>query len=170
MKAHFEVQFFRNDPISIVIQTLWTTNLAPKDGWLQCSLLESDDTLHMATRMRFIPSLFLSDVELGEKDQEGEKGDTDVGALNIYLLVADMYAAGLVTAPTFDDLDAVLCALNACGLKGLQVLGYLFGSSKPASFNASSAFKAFYEDVESQLTPDENLFDTSIVCRLRTNP
>lgn len=79
----------------------------------------------------------------------------DVGTLNIYLLIADMYAAGLVTAPTFDDMDAVLCALNAGGLKGLQVLGYLFGSSKPTVSDASSAFKAFYKDIESQLKPNE---------------
>lgn len=105
--------------------------------------------------MRFILSLFSSDVELGEKDQEGQKGDTAGHWRSQHISACCKYVCGWASAPTFDDMGAVLCALNASGLKGLQVLGYLSGSSKPTVSNASSAFKVFYKDVESQLKPDE---------------
>lgn len=79
----------------------------------------------------------------------------DVGNLNMYLIVANMYPAGLVQLLTFENMGAILCILKAGGIKGLSHLGYLSTFSKPTVHQAVSAFQKYYEDVKSWLTPDE---------------
>lgn len=81
-----------------------------------------------------------------------------MGDLSIYLFVADLYAAGLLTLPTPEDLGVMIAALNSGAIKGLKALGYL-----PADFRlivttrpaVIAAFQEFYQDVEQMLTAEE---------------
>lgn len=71
----------------------------------------------------------------------------------MYLLIADMHAAGLVQLPTFDDMGIVLPVLDAGGITGLQTLLYLSNSYNKVE--VGPAFQKFFEDVSSQLTATE---------------
>ena len=81
-----------------------------------------------------------------------------MGTLSIYLLIADMVAAGVVDLPTIQDSGFIINIMDAGGIKGLKSMGYLPNSFKPHTQSAqivSAAFEEYYKNVESLLTIEE---------------
>ena len=90
-------------------------------------------------------------------DQKQKYSLPGCGPLGMYMLIADMHAAGLVSAPLTENMGSVLLQLNAGGLKGLRLLKYLPRNGGSSSQNVSAAFKKFYDDVHDALTPEERV-------------
>lgn len=76
-----------------------------------------------------------------------------VGPLCIYQLLADMHAAGLVDAPSAEQVGQLVAELRAGGKCGLIDAGYCFESSSGREVRA--AFVKFYEDVRGALTSEQ---------------
>ena len=77
-----------------------------------------------------------------------------MGKLSMYMLAADMCAAGLVHAPTVQDLGPILKQLNAGGVGGLRMLGYL-SENTFSKQDVTAAFGKFFDEVEQSLTAVE---------------
>lgn len=76
-----------------------------------------------------------------------------VGPLCVYQLLADMHAAGLVDAPSVEQIGRLVGELAAGGKAGLVAAGYCAGSS--SGREVAAAFVKFYGDVLAALTQEQ---------------
>lgn len=76
-----------------------------------------------------------------------------VGPLTRYLFVADLYAAGLLDAPTVADIAAVAAALRKGAMRGLNLTGFLPDGG--TGMRAREAFHAFYAAVSDALSAEQ---------------
>ncbi len=75
------------------------------------------------------------------------------GTLSQYLLLADMHFAGLVDAPSPEDMALVVASVQLGGMLGLKSLGYLTDcATKPM---VEEKFLLFYNEVTAALTDDQ---------------
>lgn len=73
-----------------------------------------------------------------------------VGKLTRYMLVLDMWGAGLLDCPTLDDIATIAAELGLGACKGLKLLGYLTEDGRGEE--ARQAFRDFYNDVHDHLS------------------
>jgi hypothetical protein len=76
-----------------------------------------------------------------------------VGKLNLYMLVADMCAAGLVDPPTVDDMAGIVVELRMGALAGLVSAGFCLRKCSP--INVRTAFVTFYHDMTNTLSEEQ---------------
>ncbi len=89
----------------------------------------------------------------GQKKTEKVHLWKGVGKLTRYMLVLDMHGAGLVDAPTLDDVATIAAAFRLGAVTGLIVLGYLHKDGRGE--DAKKAFCDFYNDVRDSLSEEE---------------
>ncbi len=76
-----------------------------------------------------------------------------VGKLTRYMLVLDMWGAGLLDCPSLDDIATIAAELSLGACKGLTLLGYLANGGK--GDEAKQAFCDFYNDVRERLSDEQ---------------
>ncbi|KAI0337020.1 hypothetical protein BDW22DRAFT_1433650 [Trametopsis cervina] len=89
------------------------------------------------------------------KEFDGKNGKRleGIGDLVLYMLVADLHAGGAIDTPSIDEVGHVVALLRKGAMNGLEKLGYFEGT--PSKTTLISAFRTFFEDVNSRLTAEE---------------
>lgn len=76
-----------------------------------------------------------------------------VGDLSMFMLVLDMHFAGLIDAPTLDDITDVVSTLQKGASFGLRDLGYV--NATPTRAEIAAAFQQFFYDIDTILTDEQ---------------
>ncbi|KAI0084091.1 hypothetical protein BDY19DRAFT_910057 [Irpex rosettiformis] len=76
-----------------------------------------------------------------------------VGDLSMYMLIADMYYAGLVDAPTPRDVILAISTIRKGGMFGLETLSYIIDYTLKIAIE--NGFVRFYEDITQSLSEEQ---------------
>ncbi|KAI0083660.1 hypothetical protein BDY19DRAFT_910432 [Irpex rosettiformis] len=90
-----------------------------------------------------------------EMKKAGDPVWKGVGDLSMYMLIADMYYANLVDAPSPQDVALAISTIRKGGMFGLETLGYI--TDRTSKIAIENGFVKFYEDITQSLSEEQRI-------------